>query len=125
MTVDGKPYDPRSRGSSSRNAPATIREEHTRSKSSPASSNSTTTSGTPSVSAIETLKVFLESRWVPEAKMLNLEAMTSDSILKGAGLKAPGEKGAPANLSPALWKLAASMFPDVRRLAAPSASPVN
>ncbi|KAK4704483.1 nuclear RNA export factor, partial [Phenoliferia sp. Uapishka_3] len=113
MRVDGKPYDPRARGSTARNAPATIREEHTRSKSSPASSgNTTSTSGVPTAGAIDTLRLFLKTRYTPEIKMLNLESMATDTVIVGAGLKAPGEKGAPASLSPALWKLAGELFPE-------------
>lgn len=87
-----------------------LRDEQPRSRSSPASSTST---GPPTQGAVETLRLFLISRYSPEAKMLNLENMASDTILKEAGLQAPGEKNAPQNLSGALWKLAAKLFPEV------------
>ncbi|KAM0756564.1 hypothetical protein T439DRAFT_321275 [Meredithblackwellia eburnea MCA 4105] len=113
MKVDGKPYDPHKRGAT-RHAPAILREERARSSSTPASSTSTNPStGAPTAGAIDTLRQFLIARYSNEAKMLNLENMAGDTILKAAGLKAPGEKGAPANLSPALWKLASQLFPDV------------
>lgn len=47
--------------------------------------------------------------------MLNLENMAGDALLIQAGLKAPGEKGAPANVANAMWKLAGSLFPEVSR----------
>lgn len=67
----------------------------------------------PSASAIETLRLFLLSRYSAVDKMLNLENMAGDAMLLQAGLKAPGEKGAPANVAGACWKLAGSLFPEV------------
>ena len=52
--------------------------------------------------------------------MLNLENMAGDALLIEAGLKAPGEKGAPANVANAMWKLAGSLFPDVSRCSIPT-----
>lgn len=46
--------------------------------------------------------------------MLNMENMAEDPVLRDAKLLAPGQVGAPANMAPAIWKLAAEMFPSVR-----------
>lgn len=95
----------RSRNSGvSRNSPNVLRDD-TRRGSSSAIEPPTTT-------AIDTLRVFLVSRYSAADKMLNLENMAGDPLLISAGLKAPGQKGAPANLAPALWKLAGTLFPD-------------
>lgn len=65
-------------------------------------------------STIDTLKLFLLSRYTAEARMLNMENMAEDPVLTQAGLLAPGVKGAPSNMAGAVWKLAAQLFPDVR-----------
>lgn len=78
------------------------------------SAASGTAKGPPSGSAIDTLRLFLLSRYSPEIRMLNLEHMAEDSILRDAGLLAPGQKGAPSNMAGALWKLAATEFSNVR-----------
>lgn len=111
MKPDGKPYDTR-RGSA-RNSPAVLRDDPPRARSTPASSSSAN-QDPPSSGAIDTLRLFLMSRYSGQDKMLNLENMADDSILKNAGLKAPGEKGAPTNLAKVLWKLVSELFPDVR-----------
>lgn len=51
--------------------------------------------------------------------MLNLENMAGDSVLRTAGLKAPGERDAPTNVAGAMWKLAAGLFPEVRYRSSP------
>ncbi|KAI5479212.1 nuclear RNA export factor 1/2 [Pseudohyphozyma bogoriensis] len=104
-----KPYDSKR----SHNTPAIIREDKDRAKSSPASTSNITASGPASAGAIDTLRVFLQARYDPGSRMLNLENMAGDTILNNAGLKAPGEKGAPSSVAGALWKLASEMFPDV------------
>lgn len=88
-----------------RNSPALVRDG--------SSSKASTSAVPPTESAIETLRVFLTSRYSPGDKMLNLENMSGDPLLISAGLKAPGSRGAPHNLAPALWKLAGRLFPDI------------
>ncbi|KAM0793164.1 hypothetical protein ACM66B_000638 [Microbotryomycetes sp. NB124-2] len=63
--------------------------------------------------AVDTLRLFLMSRYSAEARMLNLENMAEDPILRDAGLIAPGQKGAPSNMAGALWKIAATEFPSI------------
>ncbi len=67
-------------------------------------------------SAIDTLRLFLVSRYSAEHRMLNLENMADDPVLKEHNIAPPGTKNAPTNMAGALWKLAAEMFPDVRRV---------
>ena len=67
-------------------------------------------------SAIDTLRLFLVSRYSAEHRMLNLENMAEDPVLKEHNIAPPGTKNAPTNMAGALWKLAAEMFPDVRRV---------
>jgi len=108
MKVDGKPYDPKTRG---KNAPALLRDATPRAQSVPASTNA---SGSPSKGAIETLRLFIAARYSATERLLNLENMADDAILRAAGLKAPGERGAPSNVAAAMWKLVSETFPDVR-----------
>ncbi|KAF7721536.1 nuclear mRNA export, poly(A)+RNA binding protein [Apophysomyces ossiformis] len=62
---------------------------------------------------IDTLRSFLRSRWNGEVKYLNLDEMSSDPILKKAGIKPPGAPGATAVVGPAMMKLAGEMFEDI------------
>lgn len=68
----------------------------------------------PTSSTIDTLRLFLLNRYSQPDKMLNMENMAEDTILKEHKLLAPGQPGAPANMAGAIWKLAKEMFPDVR-----------
>ncbi|KAK4054836.1 nuclear mRNA export, poly(A)+RNA binding protein [Microbotryomycetes sp. JL201] len=64
-------------------------------------------------STIDTLRLFLMSRYSAEAQMLNLENMAEDPILREANIIPPGQKGAPSNMAGALWKMAATELPGV------------
>lgn len=59
------------------------------------------------------MRLFLVSRYSAENRMLNLENMADDPVLREHNLAPPGSKNAPTNMAGALWKLAAEMFPDV------------
>lgn len=100
--VDGKPYDPRARGPA-RNGPGAIRDD-TRASGSPKTTVPT---------SIETIRVFLSSRYSPDAKLLNLENMANDTVLNAAGVNPPGHKRAAKDISGVVWKLAGQMFPDI------------
>jgi hypothetical protein len=106
MKVDGKPYDPRARVPA-RNSPGSIRDDNRGGSSSKAGAST----GLPT--SIETIRVFLHSRYSPEAKLLNLENMANDTVLNAAGVLAPGQKGAAKDISGVVWKLAGQLFPDV------------
>lgn len=93
MRVNGKPYKP-----PNHNSPTILRDDSSTPVKSP---------------AIETLRLFLLSRYSPQAKLLNMENMADDPVLKEAGVAPPGVKGASTTLAGALWKLAAEMFPEV------------
>ncbi|SJX61774.1 related to mRNA export factor mex67 [Sporisorium reilianum f. sp. reilianum] len=62
---------------------------------------------------ISLIKRFLESRWNPQAKFLNLENMRADPILQAEGVKPPGSAGAPKELGNVIWKLCSEIYPDV------------
>lgn len=91
---------------------------------------------------ISLIKRFLESRWNPQAKFLNLEVRTlqdfrklsrprstltdprllptspsqnmrADPILQAEGVKPPGSAGAAKELGNVIWKLCSETFPDV------------
>ncbi|TKY87089.1 hypothetical protein EX895_003766 [Sporisorium graminicola] len=62
---------------------------------------------------ISLIKRFLESRWNPQAKFLNLENMRADPILQAEGVKPPGSAGAPKELGNVIWKLCSETYPDV------------
>lgn len=89
---------------------------------------------------ISLIKRFLESRWNPQAKFLNLEVRTSnpptyhfdnqhstnpliptssqqnmraDPILQAEGVKPPGAAGAPKEIGNVIWKLCSETYPDV------------
>jgi len=68
----------------------------------------------PSSSTIDTLRLFLLNRYSQPDRMLNMENMAEDPVLKEHKLIAPGQPGAPSNMAGAIWKLAKEMFPDVR-----------
>jgi nuclear RNA export factor len=101
------------RGRDERNMPTVLRNDASTSRNRASASSST---APPPPSAIETLRFFLISRYSEADNMLNLEHMADDIALKAAGLKSPGEKGAPSNVAGAMWKLAGSLFPNVRIL---------
>ncbi|KAK4058100.1 nuclear mRNA export, poly(A)+RNA binding protein [Microbotryomycetes sp. JL221] len=63
--------------------------------------------------AVDTLRLFLLSRYSAEAQMLNLENMAEDPILREAGLIAAGQKGAAPSMAGAMWKIAATEFPSI------------
>lgn len=67
----------------------------------------------PPSSTIDTLRLFLLNRYSQPDRMLNMENMAEDPILKEHKLLAPGQPGAPSNMAGAIWKLAKEMFPDV------------
>lgn len=100
----------RSGTTSGRNSPALIRDQGTRASSTPAPSKSERPTG----STIDALKLFLLSRYTADARMLNLENMAEDPVLREHNLLSPGQKGAPSNMAGAMWKLSAEMFPNVR-----------
>ncbi|GAA5922659.1 hypothetical protein JCM1841_006770 [Sporobolomyces salmonicolor] len=93
-----------------RNVPGTLSDKHTRSQSAPTSSK---TNEPPSASTIDTLRLFLLARYSQSERMLNMENMAEDPVLKEHKLLAPGQPGAPSNMAGAVWKLAKEMFPDV------------
>jgi len=66
--------------------------------------------------AIAAIKRFFAPRWNAEARFLNLEAMHADPILKEENIPAPGQSGAPSQLTSVMWKLAGEMFPDIATL---------
>jgi len=98
-----------SNGAGARNAPGLVRDGGGRSQASAGPSKPKQITG----SAIDTLRLFLVSRYSAEHRMLNLEHMADDPVLKEHGIAPPGTKNAPTNMAGALWKLAAEMFPDV------------
>lgn len=108
MRVDGKPYNPR-KGTAPRNAPNAPRIVTENAGSVPRPLDALPTS-------IETIRLFLMARYSPEAKLLNLENMASDTVLQTAGVLAPGQKGAAKDISGVIWKLAGTLFPNVRIL---------
>ncbi|KAK0548454.1 nuclear mRNA export, poly(A)+RNA binding protein [Tilletia horrida] len=66
--------------------------------------------------AITAIKRFFAPRWNAEAKFLNLEAMHADPILKEENIPAPGQPGAPSQLTTVMWKLAGELYPDMTTL---------
>lgn len=70
----------------------------------------------PTQSTIDVLRLFLLSRYSQPDRMLNLENMAADPILKEHKLLAPGQPGAPNNMAGAIWKLSKELFPDVSRI---------
>jgi hypothetical protein len=101
------------RGASERNiSTALVNDISTLRNSVPASS----WSAPPPPSAIElgALRLFLVSRYSEVDNMLNLEHMADDIALQEAGLILPGGKGASPDVAGVMWKLAGSLFPNVR-----------
>ncbi|GAA5995079.1 uncharacterized protein JCM10292_004525 [Rhodotorula paludigena] len=96
-----------------RNSPALISDKNGRASSAPTSSRAGKSSDPPSQSTIDTLRLFLLSRYSQPDRMLNLENMADDPILKEHKLSAPGQPGAPTNMAAAIWKLSRELFPDV------------
>ncbi|WFD33645.1 nuclear mRNA export, poly(A)+RNA binding protein [Malassezia cuniculi] len=70
----------------------------------------------PGTDVVITLRTFLQSRWRPEALMLDLTDMSSDAGLKAANIRPPGSKGAHRDIGTALWKLTGDMFPNISAL---------
>lgn len=95
-----------------RNAPGVISDRQERPVA--GSSKGTKSSEPTKQSTIDTLRLFLLSRYSQPDRLLNLENMAEDPILKEHKLIAPGQPGAPSNMAGAIWKLAKEMFPDVR-----------
>ncbi|GAA5916790.1 hypothetical protein JCM6882_004167 [Rhodosporidiobolus microsporus] len=96
-----------------RNAPSVISDKPTRASSAPTSSKTGKSTDPPSSSTIDVLKLCLLARYSAPDRMLNMENMAEDPVLKEHKILAPGQPGAPANLAGAMWKLAKEMFPDV------------
>ncbi|BGP36661.1 nuclear mRNA export, poly(A)+RNA binding protein [Rhodotorula kratochvilovae] len=96
-----------------RNAPGVISDKPTRASSAPTSSKAGKSSDPPTQSTIDVLRLFLLSRYSQPDRMLNLESMSDDPILKQHKLLAPGQPGAPTNMAGAIWKLSKELFPDV------------
>jgi hypothetical protein len=71
----------------------------------------------PSAIELDALRLFLVSRYSEVFGMLNLEHMADDLALQEAGLILPGRKGASSHAAGAMWKLAGSLFPNVRSFA--------
>lgn len=106
------------RPSRGRNVPGTLSDRVGASRASSLPSTSTggkaKASDPPSSSTIDTLRLFLLNRYSQPDRMLNMENMAEDPVLKEHKLIAPGQPGAPSNMAGAIWKLAKEMFPDVR-----------
>ncbi|POY71352.1 hypothetical protein BMF94_5664 [Rhodotorula taiwanensis] len=102
------PSEPRRGG---RNAPGVISDKS--SKPAAGSSKGSKASEPTKQSTIDTLRLFLLSRYSQPDRLLNLENMAEDPILKEHKLIPPGQPGAPSNMAGAMWKLAREMFPDV------------
>ncbi|GAA5926245.1 hypothetical protein JCM3775_000967 [Rhodotorula graminis] len=96
-----------------RNAPGLLSDKPGRASSAPTSSKSGKGPDAPTQSTIDTLRLFLLSRYSNEAQLLNLENMAADPILKQHKLLAPGQPGAPTNMAPAMWKLSKELFPNI------------
>ncbi|GAA6036654.1 hypothetical protein JCM8097_001275 [Rhodosporidiobolus ruineniae] len=95
-----------------RNAPGMISDKP-RASSAPTSSKAPKSTDPPSTSTIDVLRLFLLARYSAPDRMLNMENMAEDPVLKEHKLLAPGQPGAPANMAGAIWKLAKEMCPDV------------
>lgn len=105
-----------------RNAPAVLPDKPARSSSVPTTSKPKSTDP-PTQNTIDILRLFLLARYSQPDRMLNMENMAEDPVLKEHKLLAPGQPGAPANMAGAIWKLAKEMFPDVsiqKRLVRPA-----
>ncbi|SAM80643.1 related to mRNA export factor mex67 [Ustilago bromivora] len=61
---------------------------------------------------VSLIKRFLQSRWNPQAKFLNLENMRADPILQAEGIKPPGVAGSSKELGNVIWKLCSETYPD-------------
>lgn len=70
----------------------------------------------PGTDVVSTLRMFLQSRWRAEARMLDLTNMAADPALQGANIRPPGAKGAHRDIGTALWKLSSEMFPEISAL---------
>ncbi|GAA6059061.1 hypothetical protein JCM10212_002032 [Sporobolomyces blumeae] len=102
------------RPSRGRNVPGTLSDRvSARSANAAGSSAKAKSTDPPASSTIDTLRLFLLNRYSQPDRMLNMENMAEDPILKEHKLLAPGQPGAPSNMAGAIWKLAKEMFPDV------------
>lgn len=110
------PPRPQPNRNGGRNAPGLLSDKPGRASSAPTSSKSGKAPDAPTQSTIDTLRLFLLSRYQHDVQLLNLENMAGDPILKQHKLLAPGQPGAPTNMAGALWKLSKELFPNVRRL---------
>ncbi|GAA6004334.1 hypothetical protein JCM10207_000673 [Rhodosporidiobolus poonsookiae] len=95
-----------------RHAPATISDKPARASSAPTPGKVKSTDPPPSA-IIDALRLFLVSRYSQQDRMLNLENMNEDPVLKEHKIIPPGTQGAATNLAGAIWKLAREMCPDV------------
>ncbi|KAI9033591.1 hypothetical protein CLU79DRAFT_692572 [Phycomyces nitens] len=68
------------------------------------------------LTTIDSMRLFLRSRWIPETRFLNLDNMAADPILKKASIKPPGVRGSNEFVGPTLMKLASEMFEDIQIL---------
>ncbi|RUO95460.1 hypothetical protein BC936DRAFT_143975 [Jimgerdemannia flammicorona] len=68
----------------------------------------------PHLSTIDTLRIFLQSRWQPESKYLNLENMDTDPNLRQARIRGPGTVQGTGNVGAVIMKLSAEMFGEDR-----------
>ncbi|GAA5831257.1 hypothetical protein JCM3766R1_002986 [Sporobolomyces carnicolor] len=112
------PMGERPRHNSNKNVPATLSDRISgrggaASGSGSAGAGKGKATDPPASSTIDTLRLFLLNRYSQPDRMLNMENMAEDPILKEHKLLAPGQPGAPANMAGAIWKLAKEMFPDV------------
>ncbi|GAA5865493.1 hypothetical protein JCM8547_001263 [Rhodosporidiobolus lusitaniae] len=96
-----------------RNFPTVISDKPTRASSAPTSSKTGKSTDPPTSNTIDALRLFLLARYSAEDRLLNMENMAEDPVLKEHKLLAPGQPGAPANMAGAIWKLAREMFPNV------------
>ncbi|KAL0073753.1 hypothetical protein F4703DRAFT_1745759 [Phycomyces blakesleeanus] len=68
------------------------------------------------LTTIDSMRLFLRSRWDAENRFLNLDNMAADPILKKAAIRPPGVRGSNEFVGPALIKLAGEMFEDINAL---------
>ncbi|GAA5972358.1 hypothetical protein JCM11641_002422 [Rhodosporidiobolus odoratus] len=95
-----------------RNSPAVISDKPTRTSAASTSKTGKSTDP-PSASTVDVLRLFILARYSQPDRMLNMENMAEDPVLKEHKLLAPGQPGAPSNMAGAIWKLAKEMCPDV------------
>ncbi|OZJ06377.1 hypothetical protein BZG36_00730 [Bifiguratus adelaidae] len=75
-----------------------------------------TTSAGEKMSTIDTLRVFLTSRYNPDLGLLNLDNMAQDPVLKAAGIPPPGRGDKTSQIGSVIMKLASEMFGEVHTI---------